>query len=298
MAGTGTLDGQTRARWRGAAVGVVLAVLAAAPASAMAQNTSLDSAPVPGLCEHPAGQLSGGTMPGIEFGHVTLDRDSIVTGNVRGASAAVSAAVVACSQGGVAWPDNVLVWDTSGPPVLLAAVNLFDVTRGGREQVHRLRLSGRRLVIDVNGIRISGDLECCGTNTARLTYEFKQGSLRLHSRKTWTARATAQKLIRAVRAGNRRAAGRLASPAVVRELFNRRRTSRVSLHKCYGRTDGGLGGDQWWMAADVMPESASRGCLVATEPRDGSEGGSAFGLYLAVSGFNTWKAISLRGIAG
>jgi hypothetical protein len=54
----------------------------------------------------------------------------------------------------------------------------------------------------------------------------------------------------------------------------------------------------WWMESDFRPEEAPRGCVITTRPRSGGEGGSAFGLYLARTGFTTWKAVGLRGIAG
>src|ERR1044072_985372 len=117
---------------------LLLAVFAVvAPPAAAA--TPLDNAVVPSLCEHPAGRLVNGALPGIpeNMGSVTLQPETVITGRIRGGAGQERAAVVGCNQGGVGWPENVLLYDDAADPALLATIELYDVTRGGRESVRR-----------------------------------------------------------------------------------------------------------------------------------------------------------------
>lgn len=81
------------------------------------------SAPVPSACEHPAGRLVNGELPGIPAnrGLVQLDGvgtvEGVVTEPTTMAGEAGVLAVLNCSQGGVSWP-QVLVLYASGPTVL------------------------------------------------------------------------------------------------------------------------------------------------------------------------------------
>src|SRR4029079_8962321 len=91
----------------------------------------LPSSLVPSLCGHPAGRLVTGTMPGIEptSGGVWMDgRLPVAIGDVSGDGIPEAAVVVACNQGGVSWPDHIVVY-TAGN-VLVGAIDLATLTEG------------------------------------------------------------------------------------------------------------------------------------------------------------------------
>jgi hypothetical protein len=166
------------------------------------------------------------------------------------------------------------------------------VTHGGRELVRRLRFAGRSLVIEVVNIARTDDAACCGSASARLVYRWdaKRAALRLSSRRTYTERSAASRLIAAVRRGSRRAAVHLASAGVVSDLFRLRKTSRLSLRRCVGMLSS-----DYWVAGAVA--GTSRSCLVTTKTRRGGHA-SAYALDMAPPTWNTWRARALRGVAG
>lgn len=108
---------------------------------------ALLTAPVPSLCEHDAGVLDGGLLPGIDEsdGRVMLDSRLIEDLNAGAAESdyafvgtdangeTIVAAVVYCDRGGVAWPGQVLVWNASLEPAV--AFQPAELTGGDREAV-------------------------------------------------------------------------------------------------------------------------------------------------------------------
>ncbi|MFD4635841.1 hypothetical protein ACFWN2_00930 [Lentzea sp. NPDC058436] len=87
----------------------------------------LSSAPVPSMCQHPAGKLVRGSLPGIPAndGLVELLPKTIVLGDLTGDGTQDAAAVFQCSRGGVGWPNHVVLY---GPgPKVLGSIDLGDV---------------------------------------------------------------------------------------------------------------------------------------------------------------------------
>lgn len=126
-------------------------------------------APVPGLCKHDPGNLVNGTLPFQDpsTGYVAIAKKSVneqtpmvAFGDLNGDGADDGALVTACTAGGVAWPATIQVY-TAGP-TRLGGVDLGDVTKGGREYVSDLSISGGAL--HVSWVTTGpGEPECCGT---------------------------------------------------------------------------------------------------------------------------------------
>ena len=134
----------------------------------------LQRAPVPALCEHDPGQLSGGQLPPQE-GHpgsvgIALNYDTgaykVAFGDLTGGGGD-AAMVIHCNAGGVGWPESVQLY-TPGPqfrtvgPRLLGGIDLGDLTHGGREIVTELSISDRVAHVTwlANG---PNDGACCPT---------------------------------------------------------------------------------------------------------------------------------------
>ncbi|MGM7698650.1 hypothetical protein [Microbacterium sp. A84] len=118
-------------------------------APAIALDTLL-TIEVPALCEHPAGTLVDGMLPGISEndGRVMLGGslvEEMQSGATESAFALTGtdaegeqflAASVYCDRGGVAWPNQVVVWDAELAPV--GVFEPFVLTGGDREVIVEL----------------------------------------------------------------------------------------------------------------------------------------------------------------
>ncbi|GAB3364437.1 hypothetical protein [Modestobacter lapidis] len=121
-------------------------------------SAELQTAPVPSLCEHPAGRLIDGSLPGLgpTDGYVDLQvPPDPVLADLTGDGAGDAAAVVGCSAGGVAWPDTVVLW---GPgPTLLGSVDMSSVTPDEHATVSGLDITGRELLVTWSTYSGAGD---------------------------------------------------------------------------------------------------------------------------------------------
>ncbi len=131
--------------------------------------TDLMSAPVPGLCEHDAGNLVNGQLPPQDSHHgyvaiahksATDDSLQVAFGDLTGDGADDGALVTACTAGGVGWPATVQLY--SAGPTRLGGIDLGDVTHGGREFVTGLSISNG--AVHVSWLTQGpGEPACCGT---------------------------------------------------------------------------------------------------------------------------------------
>lgn len=117
----------------------------------------LRSAPVPSLCDHPAGRLRNGSLPGIPQGAGVVELgDDVVLGDLDGDGVLEAAAVVLCSTGNSPLSE-VLVYG-SGPELL----DRVPVEEGLRSDVrgHEVRvLDG---LLEVSGLfQDEDDARCC-----------------------------------------------------------------------------------------------------------------------------------------
>lgn len=116
--------------------------------------SDLLTAEVPSMCEHPAGSLVDGMLPGIAEldGRVTLSPtllQDIQSGAEESDLAVIGtdaegepflAATLYCDRGGVSWPSQVIVWDADLTPV--TAFHPEQLTGGDREQVAGITATG------------------------------------------------------------------------------------------------------------------------------------------------------------
>lgn len=138
-------------------------------------RSDLKTLPVPSLCGHPAGQLQNYRLPGLgsNEGYVEVEgiaRDSYpgpkpVFTDLTGDGVGDASVVLACSQGGVSWP-QIVAFYAPGPAVL-GWVDLGRDVPGAAQQeradVTRMRRAGR-------DIRLSFDsYDGAGSNVSSWT---------------------------------------------------------------------------------------------------------------------------------
>ena len=191
---------------------------AAATATPQPEITAeeLVNAPVPSLCDHPAGTLSDGELlaAGENAG------GTWISGYPNGAwrtlsfrswrdeqGTPVAALVVDCNQGGAAWPPHVVFY-TSGPRVL-GEIDVADVVGDGRQSVVALAPAA-------NGVRLSlvntyqeGDGGCCGTLSVVADFFWDGTAARGQMVERITEKPTAREAFAAALAGDRTAILRL-----------------------------------------------------------------------------------------
>lgn len=238
--------GRPRTRFKHLAlVGAIMAGLAAPSAAfgqGLGQPAGLESAPVPSLCDHPAGTLVNHELPGIAVidGYVRLDPTTVVASPTAGPGGTpVRAAVVRCNRGGVGWPDNVVFYSDAAQ--IVGAVELRKVTQSGRESVRSITVQGPRFVIAVGGIELAGEPSCCGTGSATVTVQAKDGSMQVSKLRRVTDRSIAKEVGTAIRKRNRKALRRLSTSAVTSKLLGVKGVRSARLVECRGggSEDGG-----------------------------------------------------------
>lgn len=170
------------------------------------------SAPVPSLCEHPAGTLVDGKLPGAapNLGGVWLawankrEASTVALGDLDGKPGDEIAAVINCNRGGVGWPDSVLIY---GPgPTLMTTVVLRDIVPDmvGRARVYDITYRNGGLFIRwVTGQ--SGDLGCCSSMDAQALVRLSGGKLVVENIKSFPERPVVDRVLAAVTASDRAA---------------------------------------------------------------------------------------------
>ncbi|NKE55392.1 hypothetical protein FXN61_00525 [Lentzea sp. PSKA42] len=154
-----------------------------APGSRMATIDKLKGARVPSLCQHPEGKLVRGKLPGIDgmYGFVRLaavrsperDRDLVAVADITGDGKDEVAAVLECTQGGVSWPESIVVYDES--LAIVGQINLGHVTTSAKAAVEKIEGGEGRF--SVRWISYEGASFCVKTWTAQV--HVKSGSVQL-----------------------------------------------------------------------------------------------------------------------
>ncbi|PRY38850.1 hypothetical protein CLV43_108250 [Umezawaea tangerina] len=143
----------------------------------------LSTAPVPGMCQHPAGTLVDGSLPGIPThdGFVQLVAkgspsevdNPIVVGDLTADGTPDAAAVFMCSRGGVGWPHHVVLY---GPgPEVLGSVDLGSVTDGEHSNVRNMSIEGGDVALEWNSYQ--GASFCLRGWSARIHWTGSQASV-------------------------------------------------------------------------------------------------------------------------
>ncbi len=166
------------------AEGRVTVTMAGRRGPALDRNALL-SAPVPSLCELPAGTLVDGALPGVAEGdggvwlytlewppddQETAERLSAL-GDVTGDGRRDAVVTIGCYRGGVGWPDTLHVY-TDGP-THLASVPLADAYVTGweaRESVTSVRVSDDGTFQADWLTHVPGDAMCCPSLEVRGTF--------------------------------------------------------------------------------------------------------------------------------
>lgn len=277
----------TTARIVSIAVSTLAILGLSASAFSIQSKSELLQAPVPTACEHPAGRLVNGELPGVPEGQggVGLDRRNVVLGRLVPGGGRGAVAGLLCNRGGVSWPEVLVFYNERLK--LIHHVNLFSITHGGRESIRRLSLANGVTTVQVQAIAQPGDISS-GSASALLKFAWnaKRKKIVLTSRTMYTERAAAKGFIDALRSGDANTARRYAAPSVVSEIFqvfahlssSVRRTTRLG--RCVGvLTDPAAGGS---FVDD------GRGCEITIQAS-----GIRFttiGLHMTPSSWRTWRA--------
>lgn len=146
--------------------------------------SDLQRAPVPALCNYPAGELVNGVLPGFDPDRAEpptlVSPDSshpgplVVLGDLDGDGVGDAAGVVNCNEGGVGWPDEVLFWGSGLR--LLGAVDMGQLVGGARDGTEKLTYQSGHVVVDSLDSR-PWDAGCCASGTAQVTITWNGSAL-------------------------------------------------------------------------------------------------------------------------
>jgi len=141
-------------------------------------------APVPPLCDHPAGTLVDGELPGLPAGRgfVALatvagnraPEDMFASGDLDGDGLSDLAAVFSCNQGGVSWPDWIVLYG-QGPRVL-GAFDMGTVVGDARSGTRKISVVDGRITVATSDARDYDD-GCCASGDAVVTLAWNGQSL-------------------------------------------------------------------------------------------------------------------------
>lgn len=191
------------------------------------------SAPVPASCQHKAGKLKNGTLPGLQDGQGSMDlawrvgrqpkKNVLQFGDFTGDGIGDAAVVLYCYAGGVSWPEIIAFYGRTGSakePVglrLLAwkyTTDIVDTPGGQNAFVQSMTPTG-------NGIRSSwvtqqeGDAGCCPTTTVTATVRLDHGKIIASDVVRETEQPTATKFFAALARGDASAARSVAAADVL-----------------------------------------------------------------------------------
>ncbi len=254
----------------------------ARPAPVVAAPITADQmldAPVPSLCDHPAGRLVGGTLPAVQ--HVEINEQDGAWRTEQFASwtapdgSPVAALAFNCNHGGVGWPDRIVFY---GPgPVVLAAVDVSDLTHGSREQIRRLRVDGDGVRVEVAGIREQGECEACASGDAVLRYRWTGTEARGSVVTRYSAAEAAKKAV---------AAGYRGDSAEMDRLFTGSARSQAQYLK--------VRPGESWVFQHCQPSTTAPGDYECVFDLQG--GGRTSGAFptLTKTGYATWQVTQLQ----
>lgn len=186
------------------------------------------SAPVPSLCEHPPGRLVGGKLPGIDeqngfvsLGFVTSPQEAdnlLLFGDVDGSPGEEAVVVVDCNQGGVAWPQVILVYGDG--PTLRSTIELSNSVPdpNGRARVEAMRLESGAVAVQWLTSR-DGDAGCCSSLDASARIRLEGNRAVITDVKTHDEEPAVTAFVNALERRDRAAALRLADADVVDEML-------------------------------------------------------------------------------
>ncbi len=173
-------------------------------------------APLPSLCDHPAGTLVDGALdgPGENDGGAWIagypdgDWRTLSFHSWKGTdSRQYAALVVDCNQGGVGWPPNVVFY-TDGPTVV-GQINVADVVGDGRQSVAAMEPLPNGVRLTLPNTYQDGDAGCCGTQTVVAEFYWDGYRVRGEVIQRIDERSTAKRAFTAALVGDRAAIDKL-----------------------------------------------------------------------------------------
>lgn len=268
---------------------VVAVVSQASVAKGIDSPGALRSAPVPSACQHPAGRLVNGQLPGIAEGQGAVTLSKVTLGQIKPRDGRGAVVSLSCNRGGVGWPNHLVFYDSQMR--IVRHFDLYALTRGGRETVRNILIKNRVVTVHVVGILQPGDAcEACATGSAQLRFGWsvRKNRIALEQRSIYNERLAAARFVSSIRRSDRTAALRAAPREVVDRIWARfspdfRKTA--GLHRCVGPQSGSspLGGDETW-----LPTGAERGCEISFDV-GGSQRIPLLGVVMRQATWRTWR---------
>jgi hypothetical protein len=213
------------------------------------------SAPVPAACQHGAGTLVHGQLPGIApyQGEMQLawlndgraKSDLFASGDLNGNGNGDAAAVLYCNAGGVSWPE-IIAFYTHGPNLLgfrdLSDINLPGPSPGENAAVYRIRYVGG-MVEAMWTTQQDGDAAATPTldYSARLRWDGDR--IAVSNLTATTEQKTADLFVASVRNGEVAVAAKLGASGVADTLADQFRSypiARSAAPQCHGLVDPDL----------------------------------------------------------
>lgn len=272
------------------------------------------SAPVPASCEHPAGRLVNGVLPGIPASHGLMELawlggsllpESAGTafGDLNGDGTGDAAAVLSCTAGGVAWPDIIAFYARGQAGLrLLAWAYITDFNLPGIQQqengfVRQIRYRGGAVYAEWS-TQDNGDAAATSTLDYSATLRLSGGKIVATNLAGVTERQTVLAFASDLRAGDAAAAGALAAPGVGEQaasLFQSYPSALNAAPTCYGLNDAftmpaALANLIEAGGQDQVDQNTDRLCAFpSTDP-----GAGWVALGMRHTGWRTWQVLWAR----
>ncbi|WP_460708325.1 WD40 repeat domain-containing protein [Myceligenerans halotolerans] len=155
-----------------------------APSAAAGGGLTMDDlmagAPVPSMCEHPAGTLVLGTLPNALPWAGGVELHEVAFGDLTGDGVGDALAIIACNAGGVPWPPIFAAYTRGrdGSAELIGTISATDLAGEGSgsrnaESVAIINGEGR---VEISAT-MEGDADCCGSLPVEATLAVADGNL-------------------------------------------------------------------------------------------------------------------------
>lgn len=184
----------------------------------------LMNAPVPSLCEHPAGVLVDGQLPGIaeNEGRVFLDtgvspnipHERVAYGSLSDQPIAAAVAMT-CSRGGTPWPEAVVLYDKNTN--YLGHVSLGDLAVG-RQSVIYITITDGVVHVSFTGSEGNGDAACCGRVDGTIDLSLVDGTVQTSNLNLVDERPTAERVLQAAIDGDEVTLGEISAKSATTML--------------------------------------------------------------------------------
>ncbi|MGM0385176.1 MAG: hypothetical protein ACQERF_04245 [Actinomycetota bacterium] len=196
-------------------------------------QADLLAAPVPSLCGHPEGELEDGLLPGLESGVVwifanpsgRIPAGRVAYGPLEGGPDTGAAVAVYCDQGGVGWPESVVLY---GPgPEYLGHLVLSDLAPG-RQKVEWISISRGVVTVRFTETYAPDETGSRGRLDGTVTLRLRDGELVVSEPEFVDERPTAMEALRAASMGDTGSLRTLATSDAATELLRRVEEARAA----------------------------------------------------------------------